>query len=389
MGAQLDRERTAPIVPLSCPSRVCAIRTCRTGEATPEEIIASTKRGLYAKSFAGGQVEISKGDFVFMVAEGYLIENGKITAPVKNATIVGNGPDAMTKVVAVGNDARLARRHYTCGKGGQHVPVGVGMPTVKIARSPSEEPLMTNDDAIARGGTRRRSCNRGGSAERRGDVFTDAALPRRGARHDDQQARTLGRLEPAPSLMVGGAPRYGRELIARSRGSSRRDRQRARPIALRYEGPLCRGSPTNSAQFLGELSLNDPAVGARDDAEKIEDVLALERAIRAADRRIVNSSGSHYGDATSAIALANSSGFRGAYTATRASRSTAPLRRGERLQAHRALRNGRALYARSRGLGCGRSRCCTPRRRDVWRAQAADDAGRRDLRTRRRRVGAR
>jgi TldD protein len=112
-------------------------RMCNTympsGEASPEEIIASTKRGLYAKSFAGGQVEISKGDFVFMVAEGYLIENGKITTPVKNATIVGNGPDAMTKVVAVGNDARLARRHYTCGKGGQHVPVGVGIPTVKIS----------------------------------------------------------------------------------------------------------------------------------------------------------------------------------------------------------------------------------------------------------------
>jgi TldD protein len=112
-------------------------RMCNTympsGESTPEEIIASTKRGLYAKSFAGGQVEISKGDFVFMVAEGYLIENGKITAPVRNATIVGNGPDAMTKVVAVGNDARFARRHYTCGKGGQHVPVGVGMPTVKIS----------------------------------------------------------------------------------------------------------------------------------------------------------------------------------------------------------------------------------------------------------------
>ena len=112
-------------------------RMCNTymppGESTPEEIIASTKRGIYAKSFAGGQVEISKGDFVFMVAEGYLIENGKITAPVRNATIVGNGPEAMTRVVAVGNDARLARRHYTCGKGGQNVPVGVGMPTVKIS----------------------------------------------------------------------------------------------------------------------------------------------------------------------------------------------------------------------------------------------------------------
>jgi TldD protein len=104
-----------------------------SGTSTVDEIIASTKRGLYAKSFAGGQVEISKGDFVFMVAEGYLVEDGKITSPVKNATIVGNGPDAMTKVVAVGNDSRLARRHYTCGKAGQHVPVGVGMPTVKIS----------------------------------------------------------------------------------------------------------------------------------------------------------------------------------------------------------------------------------------------------------------
>ncbi|MBV8637386.1 MAG: metalloprotease TldD [Candidatus Eremiobacteraeota bacterium] len=112
-------------------------RMCNTympdGTSSVDEIIASTKRGLYAKSFAGGQVEISKGDFVFMVAEGYLIEDGKVTRPVKNATIVGNGPDVMTKVTAVGNDSRLSRGHYTCGKGGQHVPVGVGMPTVKIA----------------------------------------------------------------------------------------------------------------------------------------------------------------------------------------------------------------------------------------------------------------
>ncbi|MGA9945362.1 MAG: metallopeptidase TldD-related protein [Candidatus Cybelea sp.] len=112
-------------------------RMCNTympsGDSSVDEIVASTKRGIYAKSFAGGQVEIAKGDFVFMVGEGYLVENGKITAPVRNATIIGNGPDAMMKVVAVGNDGRLARRHYTCGKSGQYVPVGVGMPTVKIA----------------------------------------------------------------------------------------------------------------------------------------------------------------------------------------------------------------------------------------------------------------
>jgi len=112
-------------------------RMCNTympnGESSGEEIVASTQRGIYAKSFAGGQVEIAKGDFVFMVGEGYLVEKGKITAPVRNATIIGNGPEAMMKVVAVGNDSRLARRHYTCGKGGQYVPVGVGMPTVKIS----------------------------------------------------------------------------------------------------------------------------------------------------------------------------------------------------------------------------------------------------------------
>jgi TldD protein len=112
-------------------------RMCNTympsGDANVDEIVASTRRGIYAKSFAGGQVEIAKGDFVFMVGEGYLVENGKITTPVRNATIIGNGPDAMMKVVAVGNDGRLARRHYTCGKGGQYVPVGVGMPTVKIS----------------------------------------------------------------------------------------------------------------------------------------------------------------------------------------------------------------------------------------------------------------
>jgi TldD protein len=112
-------------------------RICNTfmppGTSAPDEIVGSIERGLYASSFSGGQVEISKGDFVFMIAEGYLIEGGKITAPVRGATLVGNGPDAMTKVTMVGHDAQLAHRSYTCGKGGQRVPVGVGIPTVKLA----------------------------------------------------------------------------------------------------------------------------------------------------------------------------------------------------------------------------------------------------------------
>jgi TldD protein len=112
-------------------------RMCNTymppGESTLDEIIRSVDRGVYAKAFAGGQVDISRGDFVFMISEGYLIEGGKITAPIRGASLVGNGPAIMEKVVAVGSDAQLANGQYTCGKNGQMVPVGVGMPTVKIS----------------------------------------------------------------------------------------------------------------------------------------------------------------------------------------------------------------------------------------------------------------
>ncbi len=112
-------------------------RMCNTympdGASTYDEIVGSVKRGIFATSFAGGQVEISKGDFVFMLAEGYLIEDGKLTAPLRGASLIGNGPDAMNRVTMVGNDGRLAGGYYTCGKGGQYVPVGVGMPTVKLS----------------------------------------------------------------------------------------------------------------------------------------------------------------------------------------------------------------------------------------------------------------
>jgi TldD protein len=112
-------------------------RMCNTympdGGSTYDEIVGSVKRGIFATSFAGGQVEISKGDFVFMLAEGYLIEDGKLTAPLRGASLIGNGPEAMNRVTMVGNDGRLAGRYYTCGKGGQYVPVGVGMPTVKLS----------------------------------------------------------------------------------------------------------------------------------------------------------------------------------------------------------------------------------------------------------------
>jgi TldD protein len=103
------------------------------GESTPDEIIRSVDRGLYCVSYSGGQVNISNGDFVFSVTEAYLIEHGRITAPVKNAMIIGNGPDAMTKVTMVANDFKLSDGRWMCGKDGQSVPVGVGMPTVLVS----------------------------------------------------------------------------------------------------------------------------------------------------------------------------------------------------------------------------------------------------------------
>jgi TldD protein len=102
------------------------------GEHAPDEIIASVQKGIYAKNFGGGQVDITSGKFVFTTSEVYLIEKGKITQPIKGATLIGNGPDVLTKVSMVGNDLELDSGVGTCGKEGQSVPVGVGQPTLKI-----------------------------------------------------------------------------------------------------------------------------------------------------------------------------------------------------------------------------------------------------------------
>ena len=102
------------------------------GEHDPQEIIASVDKGLYAVNFGGGQVDITSGKFVFSTSEAYLIEKGKVTRPVKGATLIGNGPEVMTRVSMVGNDLALDRGVGVCGKEGQSVPVGVGQPTLKI-----------------------------------------------------------------------------------------------------------------------------------------------------------------------------------------------------------------------------------------------------------------
>jgi TldD protein len=102
------------------------------GNRPKEEIVASIKRGLYATNFGGGQVDITSGKFVFSASEAFWVENGKIQYPVKGATIIGNGPDALTRVSMIGNDLELDTGVGTCGKEGQSVPVGVGQPTLRI-----------------------------------------------------------------------------------------------------------------------------------------------------------------------------------------------------------------------------------------------------------------
>jgi TldD protein len=102
------------------------------GESAPEDIIRSVKRGLYAVHFAGGQVDITSGKFVFSASEAYLIEDGRVTAPVKGATLIGDGPTVLREVTMVGSDLKLDQGVGICGKEGQTVPVSVGLPTIKI-----------------------------------------------------------------------------------------------------------------------------------------------------------------------------------------------------------------------------------------------------------------
>ena len=105
----------------------------KPGKYSSEEILKSVKEGVYAKGFTGGQVDITKGDFTFSCSECYKIEDGKITTPLKGVTLVGNGPDVMTKVTMVGNDLKFTDGGWTCGKNGQQVPVGMGISTVKVS----------------------------------------------------------------------------------------------------------------------------------------------------------------------------------------------------------------------------------------------------------------
>ena len=103
------------------------------GPSTPDEVIGSVERGIYCVAFSGGQVNISNGDFVFSTTEAYLIEKGQITRPLRTTNLIGNGPEALSRVSMVANDYALSDGRWTCGKEGQSVPVGVGLPTVLVS----------------------------------------------------------------------------------------------------------------------------------------------------------------------------------------------------------------------------------------------------------------
>jgi len=106
----------------------------QAGDSDPEEIVRSVPNGIYCANFGGGQVDITNGNFVFSATESYLIEGGRCTRPVRGATLIGNGPEALKYVSMVGNDLKLDQGVGTCGKEGQSVPVGVGIPTIRIDR---------------------------------------------------------------------------------------------------------------------------------------------------------------------------------------------------------------------------------------------------------------
>ncbi len=131
MGTALTgngRRESYAHIPMPRMTNTCMLN----GDRDPAEIIKSVKHGLYAANFGGGQVDIVSGKFVFSAAEAYMIEDGKVTYPVKGATLIGNGPDVLKRVSMIGNDMRLDPGVGTCGKEGQSVPVGVGQPTLRV-----------------------------------------------------------------------------------------------------------------------------------------------------------------------------------------------------------------------------------------------------------------
>ena len=143
-----------------------------------EEIVAGLKRGLYATNFGGGQVDITSGKFVFSASEAFWVENGKIQYPVKGATLIGNGPDALTRVSMIGNDMRLDTGVGVCGKEGQSVPVGVGQPTLRIDRHDGRRHRLTTNSSRTPAGAATAASASGFSAQSRARPRSPAPMRR-------------------------------------------------------------------------------------------------------------------------------------------------------------------------------------------------------------------
>jgi hypothetical protein len=302
------------------------------GPHDPEEIIRSVKRGIYATRFGGGQVDIASGDFVFSLSEAYLIEDGKLTAPVKDVNLIGNGPDALGKVTMLGTDLRVSDGIWTCGKDGQSVPVGVGCPTIKISsmtvggtavqKWPQEHQRMNQDklsdlvdDVLQRLLT-------GGASDAKVVARAGQSLSVKVRMGETELVEEAGTQSISVRAMKGQA--RGDELHQRPHRRGPAPPRRRRPRALRpLPGrPLRRPPrPVRARQDLARpqplrpgLRLGDGRRGHRR-ARKVEDA-ARE------DARITNSEGATFDRTTGGFVMATSGGFAAATTAaTRASPS--------------------------------------------------------------------
>ena len=295
---------------------------------------------MYAKRFAGGQVNISNGDFVFALTESYLIEDGKLTAPLKGTNLIGNGPDVLRKVTMLGGDFELSQGTWTCGKDGQSVPVGIGTPTLKIAE-------------ITVGGTKSAMTAPAGAGGRR---VPDPAACQRIAEQmlaltlkagadgaevlvrDGTELEVKVRLGEPELIKEAGSRALGLRVLKDHRsavtytsdltpaGLERFARDSVELAALAEPDPIAAlPAREEMAREVPELELWDEAVLSLDVAEGIRRARAGEAAALALDKRVTNSDGAVFGRTVGASAFATSAGFSGSVRGTHVSFAVEPI----------------------------------------------------------------
>ncbi len=254
------------------------------GPHTPEEIIASVKKGLYAEKFSNGQVNIGAGDFTFYLKHGRLIENGKLTARVKDANLIGNGPKVLERSTWSPTTWRMDRGGGSCGKDGQSVPVGFGLPTVKCGGHHGRREALMSTVLLERAKAAVAAARKRGAQGVRASASALARVDRRVAR---RQARPPPRVDPAlaqrhalrrRALLENSTPDLRPDALARSsRRSVARD-----AAARRGSAPPPARSGALRRRLTADLQLEDPARGGRDAAGGgVEQARALEEAVRA------------------------------------------------------------------------------------------------------------